>query len=77
MALNCWLPNIKVYKHNRKDFYSLKMSIIEPYRIIGQEIANIEIGTIQKPKFYKITSGQRQKNSLLFHAKMLRIITQF
>ena len=46
------------------------MSIIEPYRIIGQEIANIEIGTIQKPKFYKITSGQRQKNSLLFHAKI-------
>ena len=37
------------------------MSIIEPYRILGTEIANIEVGSIRKPYFYKITSGQLQK----------------
>ena len=46
------------------------MSNIEPYIIIGQEIANIEIGSIKKPKFFKITSGERQKKSLLYHAKI-------
>ena len=46
------------------------MSIIEPYRIIGTEIANLEIGSINNPKFFKITAGQRQKNSLLYHCKI-------
>ena len=46
------------------------MSIIEPYKIIGQEIANIEIGFMKKTKNFKITSGERHKNSLLFHAKI-------
>lgn len=46
------------------------MSTIEPYKIIGTEIANIEVGSIRKPHFYKITSGQLQKNSLLFHGKI-------
>ena len=46
------------------------MSIIEPYKIIGTEIVNIEVGSIRKPHFYKITSGQLQKNSLLFHGKI-------
>ena len=50
MALNYWLPNIEVYKNNQKVFYSLIMSIIEPYKILGQEMANIEIGTMKKPK---------------------------
>ena len=51
-------------------FNHKKMSIIEPYRIIGTEIANIEIGSINNPKFFKITAGQRQKNSLLYHFKI-------
>ena len=46
------------------------MSNIEPYKIIGTEIANLEVGSISKPVFYKITSGQRQKKSLLFHGKI-------
>ena len=51
-------------------FNHKKMSIIEPYRIIGTEIANLEIGSINNPKFLKITAGQRQKNSLLYHCKI-------
>ena len=31
------------YKNNRKGFYSLKMSKIEPYRIIGQEVVKGQI----------------------------------
>ena len=46
------------------------MSIIEPYRIIGPEIANLEIGSINNLKFFKITAGQRQKKSLSFHCKI-------
>ena len=46
------------------------MSIIEPYKIIGTDIANLEVGSIRKPHFFKISSGQRQKNSLLFHGKI-------
>ena len=51
-------------------FNHKKISIIEPYRIIGTEIANLEIGSINNPKFFKITAGQRQKNSLLYHCKI-------
>ena len=51
-------------------FNHKKMSIIEPYRIIGTEIANLEIGSINNPKFFKITAGQKQKNSLLYHCKI-------
>ena len=30
----------------------------------------IEIGSINNPKFFKITSGQRDKSSLLYHCKI-------
>ena len=33
-------------------------------------LANLEIGFINNPNFLKITSGQRQKNSLLYHFKI-------
>ena len=55
---------------SEKTFNHKKMSIIEPYRILGTEIANLEIGSINNPKFFKITSGQRDKKSLLFHCKI-------
>ena len=56
-------------------FNHKKMSIIEPYRIIGTEIANLEIGSINNPKFFKITAGQRQKIHFCIIVKSVRIIT--
>ena len=54
-------------------FNHKKMSIIEPYRIIGTEIANLEIGSINNPKFFKITAGKKIHFCII--VKSVRIIT--
>ena len=46
------------------------MTEIEPYAIAGIETVNIEQGSDQLPYFYKITSGQKDTRSLVFHAKI-------
>ena len=42
-------------------FNHKKMSIIEPYRIIGTEIANLEIGFINNPIFLKLLQARDKK----------------
>ena len=46
------------------------MSEIEPYKIAGVETLNLETGSTQLPYFYKISSGQRDTKSLIFHGKI-------
>ena len=46
------------------------MTEIEPYTIAGIETVNTEHGSDQLPYFYKITSGQKDTRSLVFHAKI-------
>ena len=47
------------------------MTELEPYKIAGVETLNIELGSLQLPKFYKITSGERDTKSLIFHCKIV------
>ena len=47
------------------------MTELEPYKIAGVETLNIELGSLQLPKFYKITSGERDTRSLIFHCKIV------
>ena len=44
--------------------------MVEPYVIKNLENQNQEIGTIQKPHFFHVTSGQRDTKSLLFKAQI-------
>ena len=44
--------------------------MVEPYIIKNVENQNLEIGTVQKPHFFHVTSGVRDSKSLLFHAQM-------
>ena len=46
------------------------MTEIEPYKIAGVDTLNIEKGSTELPYFYKISSGQRDTKSLVFHAKI-------
>ena len=44
--------------------------MVEPYTIKNVENQNLEIGTLQKPHFFHVTSGQTDTKSLLFHAQI-------
>ena len=44
--------------------------MVEPYIIKNVENQNLEIGTVQKPHFFHVTSGVRDSKSLLFHAQI-------
>ena len=46
------------------------MTELEPYKIAGVETLNIELGSLQLPKSYKITYGERDTRSLIFHCKI-------
>ena len=43
-----------------------------PYRIPNLENQGRKIGTINSPYFFQITSAQRHKKSLIFHAQILK-----
>ena len=43
-----------------------------PYNIKNLENQRLEVGTVQQPFFYHITTGQRVKESLIFHAQIQR-----
>ena len=43
-----------------------------PYQIKNLENQRQEVGTVQQPFFYHITTGERAKQSLIFHAQIQR-----
>ena len=68
---NYLLTKNLIYRSRKKLFpHKNTMTEIEPYKIAGLEIANIETGTAKLPYFYKITSGQKDTKSLIFHSKI-------